>query len=518
MQRCGPERRNDFRPWRCLVQFAFCCLLLGARDEFARAGEPDTVDLQQLRQQLTEQQRVIDQLQRQSETQQEQLNQLLSSDPEAMPAETQPVETQPAAPQSADLPERPPSPADVVPGKPGGLQYGYSDGFFITSPEGVKIGSRDAPFSMKANVRTQLRHSYFDSHGPTRDENDFEFERFFLIFSGNIFTPDLAYHIKFDADSDDAEFVELLDGYATYDIGHALFDCAPLTFGIKGGKWKVPYHRARQESGFNLQFSDRTMASDFFDINRGTGVGLFGRFDCLSRPVNWEAAVFNGFQTQRFLPGRSGELDRNLAVAARVSTDLVGEYGKDGEPDLSFHECPAVRIGAATAHTRVNKQDGLREFTALRVVDTGAPLASVLPGTVNMFDVQLYSIDANFKYRGVSLLSEYYFRNLSRFDGAPIPDLFDHGFMLQAGSFVIREKLELLARWSRVVGDSSTLGTPNTSADEVAGGIAWYIKGHNLKMVFDVTHLNGATVNSTAENIRPRDVGWLFRTQFQLMF
>lgn len=57
-----------------------------------------------------------------------------------------------------------------------------------------------------------------------------------------------------------------------------------------------------------------------------------------------------------------------------------------------------------------------------------------------------------------------------------------------------------------------------TTADEVAAGLSWYIRGHNLKLVSDVTHLNGAPINSTATNIRPSDDGWLFRTQFQFMF
>ncbi|QDS96127.1 hypothetical protein FF011L_49340 [Roseimaritima multifibrata] len=51
------------------------------------------------------------------------------------------------------------------------------------------------------------------------------------------------------------------------------------------------------------------------------------------------------------------------------------------------------------------------------------------------------------KYRGLSMTGEYSFRNLSRFRGNNIPDLFDHGFWLLCGKFVIPEKLELLGRF-----------------------------------------------------------------------
>ncbi len=388
--RCSQKRRNDQIPWRALARIALCYLFVATSAESLRANEPVLENLRQLQRQLAEQQEVIEQLHRQSELQQRQLDGLRQS----FSSEETP------GLQVAEFTDRPRPASSVAPQGPRGLQYGYSDGFFVTSPEGVKIGTKDAPFSMKVNVRMQLRHSYFSSEGPTRDENNLEFERAFLILTGSVFTPDIAYHIKIDGDSDEMEGLDLFDAYATYDVGHALLECSPGTFGVKAGKWKVPFHRARQESGFNLQFVDRAMASEFFDLNRSIGVGLFGRTEILPRPVNWEAAILNGFFTQRFLPGRAGELDRNFATAARVSSDLLGEYGKDGEPDLSFHECPAVRVGAAFAYTRLNKLDGLREFSVPRVVDTGAPLASILPATTTEFDEFLYAVDANFKYQG----------------------------------------------------------------------------------------------------------------------
>lgn len=508
MLRCGKNRRCYQIALRILARLALGCFVWAAVAPSLKADEPFSEELRQLREQTVEQREVMEQLHHQSDSQQRQLDEFRQSFPSTVP----PIE--PVA-EFADLALPPPVSAPPV---PRGLQYGYADGFFLTSPDGVKSGAKDTPFSMKVNVRTQLRLTNFNSAGPTRDENNFEFERAFLILTGNVFTPDLAYHIKIDADSDETEGLDLLDGYATYDVGHSLREWSPGTFGIKAGKWKMPFHRARQENGFNLQFSDRSMASEFFDINRSIGVGIFGRMEFLPWAVNWEAAVFNGFQTQRFVPGRAGELDRNLATAARVYSDVVGDYGKDGEPDLSFHDASAVRVGAAFAHSRLNKVDGLREFSVLRVVDTGATLASILPAAVSEYDAILYSVDANFKYRGLSLLSEYYFRSITGFSGATVPDLFDQGFLLQGGYFLLPEKLELLARWSRVVGNSGTLGGLDQSADEVAGGLGWYIRGHNLKLVFDATHLNGAPVNSTAANIRPRDAGWLFRTQFQIVF
>jgi hypothetical protein len=194
----------------------------------------------------------------------------------------------------------------------------------------------------------------------------------------------------------------------------------------------------------------------------------------------------------------------------------MGEWGNDGESDLSYHCAPAVRIGGGFACTRLDPD--FRESFRVRVVDSGEILDSILPAGVEHYDLCYYSVDANAKYRGGSLLSEYYFRTLRNFRGANVNDLFDHGFLLQFGKFVIREKLELIARWSRIVGDSGTLGGAAQSADEVAGGIVWYINGQRAKLTFDATRLNGAPIRDLALNILPGDDGMLYRTQFQLYF
>jgi len=83
---------------------------------------------------------------------------------------------------------------------------------------------------------------------------------------------------------------------------------------------------------------------------------------------------------------------------------------------------------------------------------------------------------------------------------------------------VVPQKLELLSRWSRVVGTSGTLGNENQSVDEIAGGVVWYAKGQNAKLTVDATWLNGAPINSSLLDIAPGDIGWLVRTQIQFAF
>lgn len=277
------------------------------------------------------------------------------------------------------------------------------------------------------------------------------------------------------------------------------------------------------ESGRLLQFTDRATANVLFDLNRSFGIGLTSQIDALTdigvgvSPIWIETAIFNGFRTGSVSTIRGEGLDRNFGWSMRGYVDLFGDFGPGGEADLSWHCEPVLRVGGGLAFTRVDRE-GSAEFDRQRVVDSGVTLSSLLPASITAYDVWLSTVDAQFKYRGLSVIAEYYWRNMTQFNGAGVPGLADAGYVLQAGQFLVAEKLELIARWSRITGDSGTLGGSIQSSDEIGAGAVWYIKGDNAKVTFDVTHVNGAPVNSARLDLLPGDAGWLFRTQCQIAF
>jgi hypothetical protein len=393
----------------------------------------------------------------------------------------------------------------------------YDDGLVISTYGTRRAPSDYFPFLMRVNSWLQLRSSQFDSDGPNDDQNTFSFERLRLSFAGHAFSEELKYFFQFDGNSDRSSETIFLDHFATYDIGQAFLGLDAQALAFKAGKWKMPFSRSREESGRQLQFTDRATANVFFDLNRSLGVGFFGRLDPFVTPINYEAAIFNGFKQGGVSTNRGAGLDRNFGWSLRCHTDLISTFGGDGEPDLGWHVFPSLRIGGAVAHTTVD-DEGPTEFSRQRVVDSGMTLASVLPMGVGQYDVWLSTVDAHLKWAGWSLIADYYWRSISRFRGGSVPELFDHGFVLQSGYFVCPHQLELLVRWSRIVGDSGTLGLEEQSSDETGAGFAWYINGHNAKLVFDVSHLNGAPTSAARLDILPGDAGWLFRTQLQLAF
>tara|TARA_R110002049_G_scaffold50370_2_gene142999 strand:+ start:70820 stop:72217 length:1398 start_codon:yes stop_codon:yes gene_type:complete len=397
------------------------------------------------------------------------------------------------------------------------IGVGYDNGFVIASEQNLRLGIDDYPYRLKINGWGQLRNTVFNSNNGGQDLNQLQLKRARIVFSGHAFSSDLSYFVQLDGRSNVSDSLRILDYYFKYDFAHKLWNCDRGTLGLKTGLYKMPFSLARQLSGKQLEFADRSMSSTYFDVNRSLAFGLYGATNRLPLPIHWELAVFNGLVTGGAETGSSGTLDNNNAFSGRIYLFPLGQWGLGHLADLSHHRTLATRVGAGFATTTIDRR-GATEFDSLRTVDSGAQLSTLLPPGVQSYDVALYSIDASLKYRGLSMTGEYYFRSINGFRGDSVPELFDHGFWVQCGQFLIPKKLELISRWSRVAGNSGTLGTVDESSDEIAGGWVWYFREQHAKLTMDATYLNGATINSSTLDINRGDDGWLYRTQLQLSF
>jgi hypothetical protein len=397
------------------------------------------------------------------------------------------------------------------------VRFGYDNGFVLASERPLNLGVSSTDFLMRINGWGQSRHTVLDSDGSNPDVNQFQLKRARLAFSGSAFTSDFAYFVQLDGRSSSGDDMRLLDYFLSYDIGHHAWGCEKGTIGFRTGKYKVPFNMARYLSGRELEFADRSMSSMFFDVNRSLAWGLYGEKNNGRMPWDWEVAIFNGLVTGGAETGSSGSLDDNFAYSARLFAYPTGKWGKGELADLGWHETLATRIGAGFANSTINRL-GASEFNSVRVVDSGKQLSTILPGAVDEYTVNLFSLDMSSKLRGWSLTGEYYFRNINDFQGESLPDLFDHGFWFQLGKFILPGKLELLTRWSRVEGSSGTLGVEDQSAEEIAGGFVWYFRDQHARVTLDASYLNGAPINSATLDISPGDIGWLIRTQIQFAF
>lgn len=395
-------------------------------------------------------------------------------------------------------------------------EFGYNNGLIFASPNVGSIPTNQFPFSMKVNGWMQLRHAAFDSEGPNRSRNTLSLERIRLGFDGHAYTPDLRYTLVLDANSDSAAEVSFLDAYFSYDFGCSMFDLKPGTLGFRAGKWKSPFSRSREESARRFQFTERSVANLFFDMGRSTGVSIFGEGDVYNMPARFEIAITNGINSGRDATISSEDLDRNVAWSGRASVDPLGPF-TPGESDLSWSPESILRLGAGVAGTILDREGNV-EFARPRVVSSGERLSDLLPATVDSYDFLMFTVDTHWKVRGFSFIAEYHWRTLYNFTDNAIPTLADTGLVLQTGYFVIPEKLELLARWSKITGDSGTLGNEFQTTNEIGTGFAWFIRNQDVKFTVDLSWIDGVPVNSPRLSLLPGDDGLLLRSQLQFGF
>jgi len=459
--------------------------------------------LEEMRRMIQRQNEVIERLERQLE----------ERDREAAPV--------PAAREEAPAKEGEPRPAVAAapPPAPEKKDGGASMGDFVaTYDKGFAIKPKDpekTPFGLRINGRTQFRYTFFTREDRTYEtrtgveeisnRNDFEIERARLEFRTFFLDPKLQAYVNLDMDTDDNHDVIAHDYWLTYAF-HPAFE-------LFGGKGMVPGSRDWLNGSTRTRFVDRSLATTFFRPDRTIGLWAKGQ------PLpGWyyHVLVGNGFSTSDLKPD---QIDNNFAYSGTTWWDL-GDYG-DGYSDLESHETPASRLGTSfTFAKQQGKVNGIPrgESNFLRLSDGTRVTAkgALGPGvTIDREKGYLWALDGALKWRGFSINSEYFFRWLFDLEGdGPLitDDVFDHGFYVETGYFLIPHHLELNARTSQIFGDFG-------DRSEYAAGVNWFIKGtHGLKLSLDGTYLDGSPADNSGTNYRLGARGVMVRTQLQAAF
>ena len=398
----------------------------------------------------------------------------------------------------------------------------FNKGLYIRSTD-----LQERPYAMYLGGRLQLRYLGFsrteetwtDNAGVTRgirNRNQFDTERVRLNISGTAISPNLDYLFIYDADGDGGSLTDGLAFYFTYEFDPAVK--------LRLGRWKVASHREWLLSSRYSRMVDRSMATEYFRAGFSDGVWLLGDFDALGvEGWHYEASVTNGLRTSS---RQASRLDDNLALAATLRCDPLGPYGA-GLADYACHQSPVVRLGASFAYDKSDDRSdagtafALGDDSFLRLSDGTrlADIGALAPGVTLLGDrVLLASIDFGLKYRGWSFNTEYFVRSLQDFvaDGAlPVNKLYDYGYHVEAGKFLIPRRLDVNVRVSQVSGFYG-------DGFEYAGGFNFYWgDGQDdriNKFAFDVTRVIGSPINSSIVDIFAGDEGVLFRAQTQIGF
>jgi hypothetical protein len=457
-----PDRsRLVARVAACIAAGALATTFTTAACAQAPAPHPTRAELEQQVTALQAQLRTMQEQQKSLTEAVEGLRQQLASQPAPQPPAVPPIQQLPA-------------PADASNGSIlENLVDRYDDGIVIAqSPNNAKI-----PFLLKFNVNTQVRYlnttsgndTFTDHLGVVHDvnlRNDITVNRSMFILAGYIFDPRLRYSSTVWTSAGSASIV------VAGTIGWQFSKALTLTGGYTG----VPGTRSLVNTFPFFAATDRSMADNFFRPAFTQGIWANGE---LPHHLNYLVFVGNGLNTLNI---SATKIDENLMGSGSVWWEPLGDYGPAGKSrnmydDYYWSPNLRIRLGASFTWARENRFSDLDqsnpENTAMHNSDgvltfsTGAFAPGV---TVDDATYRMLAIDWGLKRDGWALNGGYYFRWVDDFraDGPmPIKSMFDQGFDLSAGTFLIRKKLMLYGRGSAVFGQFR-------DSWEAAAGAKWY--------------------------------------------
>jgi hypothetical protein len=259
---------------------------------------------------------------------------------------------------------------------------------------------------------------------------------------------------------------------------------------IRFGQMKVPFDVQRVVSSSSLQMVDRTLTTGELNLDRDMGIvvfsdDLFG----LGQRLRYALGVFGGDGRNRI------GTNVGLLYTARVRFSPLGEFDDQYEGDPDREDRLRVAIGGGVG----------------RNIATNRPRSTLgTPLRVAAFNYTHATADVHAKWRGLSLLSEVYWRQADlgadatgaptaavtgTVSGASVTEFSRSGWgwFVQAGGYVTNW-LELTARW----GDLYPIGPTDptlTRTREFGGGVNLMFQKHDLKIQTDCLWIDNGGAN-----------------------
>ena len=365
--------------------------------------------------------------------------------------------------------------------------------------DGFTIKTKDGNFSLNMRLRAQFQFSVND----TTDEltaTDFRIRRLRFYWIGNAFRPWFEYYIQVSADN--GSDLQMRDAY---------FNAAYKTVAVpRVGQFKVPFNREELNSSSELQLVERSIVNEQFSLGRDIGPALYG---LLGNYVTYGVGIFDGNGRNAF------SSDSNLLYVGRVMlTPCCGELkyanssfpiGGDYKIEPNFGEDkPLIAFGVAAA--------GMEGLNIDRKTPDAAIEARFDEIGITVGDFAQFTADVNFKYKIFSIEGEYDARWISPQD-VDIDTVFDQGFRIQSGVFLIPKLLEVAARFAYIDFDASVPNIPDVDEPDnswqITPGLNFYMShSHKWKIQLDYSFIKNEFTNAddVDENI--------FRAQLQAYF
>jgi hypothetical protein len=284
---------------------------------------------------------------------------------------------------------------------------------------------------------------------------------------------------------------------------------------VYAGQSKVPGSREWLASFVNTLGADRSMATTFFRPSLSQGIWVTGE------PIDglfYNVMMSNGFNTVGSTPQTLSSI---MTFSGSVWWEPWGDFGK-GYSDFEWHEEPSIRLGTSLTYSPEQGPQGssnapenssVQLSNGTLITEEGA----LAPGvTLTAFKIRLASVDLSYKHHGFSASTELFSQELFSLAGngpLPISTISQYGGFVQAGYFVVPQKIEPYARASYVTG-------PYGSGSEYAGGFNWFLLPgkQNPRFIFDAAWLDNNPATQNRTNLQAGQTGILVRSQIQIFF
>ena len=350
--------------------------------------------------------------------------------------------------------------------------------------KGVEINSADDDFQLRIRVRVQFLWTVLsgevgspDADEPSEVQNNFRIRRARFVFQGHAFGKHNQYKLEIDPLRKDNVVLDYyLDFTKKRDVQ------------VRVGQYKLSSNRQRVISSGNLQMVDRSIINAEFSLDRDMGIDIRSR-DFLGK--NKMRYVFgistgNGLNNPQFT-------DFSMVYLARLEYLPLGIFRDMSEVDFARTK-PRLAIGATYSFFQgANRVRGMIGDN----FDDG--------GTANY---HFAYVDAIFKVRGFSAISEFSFREGYRKrigenteppgcdplvppcgpaeETAPRNGL---GWMLQAGYLVPNTRFEFAGRGALIKANSKRGATSLTDRYATTFSVSWYFARHPFKIQADVSQI-----------------------------
>lgn len=330
--------------------------------------------------------------------------------------------------------------------------------------KGIRFQTADGNYSLTVNPQIQIRYANDIIEGADNDVHSIMVRRAYLSFFGHAVTEAFTYYLR----------LNFLPGGNPNDILYYAWLNYKFTdsFNLLAGLHKLSFNRQEMTSDGKLQFIDRSLANERYNLDRSIGVMAHGK--PVNEKIEYYLAIANGRDTRTAM-----NANQELAYIARLAINPIGDYG-DHEGDIEESEEVALTVGfGGELH---------HEETTV-----SANQDQVITGTG----------DVGFKYKGFSFETGTFYRASD--PGAAATTVTDFGYYAQAGYFFLPEKFEIALRVSSLFddlgndgggvyfnnGSLSNLGGAADAVDEGADSdneheyslaVNYYFSGHKVKL------------------------------------